>query len=223
MLQKSCSQPPVGCIKPCKQWDFNYPIINWWVNASPPYPSIRLSNAWNSRPKERSWYQDLRIKAPWIESRNFHLGDGFKYFWCSSRTLGIHDPTWRAYVSNGLVQPPTSHVFFVEGQFGQVKKNNMRDKLAYKVVYKWYILPIGWLYITYHLLREPETAIDIEIFLGRWSYTILLVLYRYPHFQVPYIFGTSGWLLPDILLIYIYICNWELGSKYIVGNWKIRG
>ena len=23
-----------------------------------------------------------------------------------------------------------------------------------------YILPIGWLYITYHLLREPETAID---------------------------------------------------------------
>ena len=30
--------------------------------------------------------------------------------------------------------------------------------------YKWYIsgimLPIGWLYITYHLVREPETAID---------------------------------------------------------------
>ena len=23
-----------------------------------------------------------------------------------------------------------------------------------------YILPIGWLYITYHPLREPETAID---------------------------------------------------------------
>ena len=28
------------------------------------------------------------------------------------------------------------------------------------MVYKWYILPIGWLYITYHLLREPETATD---------------------------------------------------------------
>ena len=28
------------------------------------------------------------------------------------------------------------------------------------MVYKLYILPIGWLYITYHLLREPETAID---------------------------------------------------------------
>jgi len=28
------------------------------------------------------------------------------------------------------------------------------------VVYKWYILPIGGLYITYHLLREPETTID---------------------------------------------------------------
>ena len=28
------------------------------------------------------------------------------------------------------------------------------------MVYKWYILPIGGLYATYHLLREPETAID---------------------------------------------------------------
>ena len=30
----------------------------------------------------------------------------------------------------------------------------------------WYILPIGWLYITYHLLREPETAIDFWFFVG---------------------------------------------------------
>ena len=28
------------------------------------------------------------------------------------------------------------------------------------MVYKWYILPIGGLYGTYHLLREPETTID---------------------------------------------------------------
>ena len=28
------------------------------------------------------------------------------------------------------------------------------------VVYKWYILPIGGLYATYHLLGEPETTID---------------------------------------------------------------
>ena len=27
-------------------------------------------------------------------------------------------------------------------------------------VYKWYILPIGGLYGTYHLLREPETTIE---------------------------------------------------------------
>ena len=26
---------------------------------------------------------------------------------------------------------------------------------------RWYILPIGWLCITYHLLREPETALDV--------------------------------------------------------------
>ena len=28
-------------------------------------------------------------------------------------------------------------------------------------IYKWYILPIGGLYATYHLLGEPETTIDI--------------------------------------------------------------
>ena len=30
------------------------------------------------------------------------------------------------------------------------------------VVYKWYILPIGWLYATYHLLREPGNSIKEE-------------------------------------------------------------
>ena len=28
------------------------------------------------------------------------------------------------------------------------------------MVYKWYILPIGGLYATYHLLGEPKTTID---------------------------------------------------------------
>ena len=28
-------------------------------------------------------------------------------------------------------------------------------------IYKWYILPIGGLYGTYHLLREPETTIEV--------------------------------------------------------------
>ena len=31
-------------------------------------------------------------------------------------------------------------------------------------IYKWYILPIGGLYATYHLLREPETTIDIMVY-----------------------------------------------------------
>ena len=31
------------------------------------------------------------------------------------------------------------------------------------MVYKWYILPIGGLYATYHLLGEPETTIDVEL------------------------------------------------------------
>ena len=28
------------------------------------------------------------------------------------------------------------------------------------MVYKWYILPIGWLYTTYHPLQEPEKSIE---------------------------------------------------------------
>ena len=33
------------------------------------------------------------------------------------------------------------------------------------MVYKWYILPIGGLYATYHILiREPETTIDFSPF-----------------------------------------------------------
>ena len=28
------------------------------------------------------------------------------------------------------------------------------------MVYKWYILPIGGLYATYHPLKEPEKSID---------------------------------------------------------------
>ncbi len=32
-----------------------------------------------------------------------------------------------------------------------------------KDYYKWYILPIGGLYATYHLLGEPETTIDLLV------------------------------------------------------------
>ena len=32
--------------------------------------------------------------------------------------------------------------------------------LSWEVMYKWYILPIGGLYATYHLLGEPETTIE---------------------------------------------------------------
>ena len=41
-----------------------------------------------------------------------------------------------------------------------------------KVVYKWYILPNGGLYITYHLLREPGNSIDNEA-LFLWGVGIL--------------------------------------------------
>ena len=36
-----------------------------------------------------------------------YLGGGFTYFLFSPRNLGKMNPFWRAYFSNGLVQPPT--------------------------------------------------------------------------------------------------------------------
>ena len=45
---------------------------------------------------------------PWIiPTRWWQL----KYFLFPPRKLGFHDSFWRAYFSNGLVQPPTSPVF----------------------------------------------------------------------------------------------------------------
>ncbi len=48
------------------------------------------------------------------------------------------------------------------------------------MVYKWYILPIGGLYATYHLLGEPETTIEwMMYFLLKWGYFIaMLVCWR---------------------------------------------
>ena len=38
------------------------------------------------------------------------------------------------------------------------------------VVYKWYILPIGGLYATYHPLQEPEKSVDAsEILIFDWE------------------------------------------------------
>ena len=37
------------------------------------------------------------------------------------------------------------------------------------MAYKSYILPIGWIYITYHLSREPETAVEKLVGFKIWS------------------------------------------------------
>jgi len=37
------------------------------------------------------------------------LGGGFNHFLCSPLKLGKMNPIWRAYFSDGLVQPPTSY------------------------------------------------------------------------------------------------------------------
>ena len=44
----------------------------------------------------------------------------------------------------------------------QVPVKGGRDYITHqKAIYKWYILPIGGLYATYHPLKEPEKSIEI--------------------------------------------------------------
>ncbi len=57
------------------------------------------------------------------------------------------------------------------------------------MVYKWYILPIGGLYATYHPLGEPETTIEIRgeaENLGPWK------RFRTKTSAVSFRFQTSG-------------------------------
>ena len=71
--------------------------------------------------------------------------------------------SWEIYHINWLAGFPNHQQYF--GTLGQWSflvpliggRYHIIPQLA---VYTIYILPIGWLYITYRLLREPETAID---------------------------------------------------------------
>ena len=57
-------------------------------------------------------------------------------------------------------------------------------------VYTTYILPIGWLNITYHLLREPETAIEVNSSLKHSRRSIP----RIGSLAFVFLFKNSGWL-----------------------------
>ena len=73
--------------------------------------------------------------------------------------------TWRGQDKNGgtpipILLPYHQWSFLVLPLIGGIGTIIITPIGNIKVVYKWYILPIGGLYATYHLLREPETAID---------------------------------------------------------------
>ena len=48
----------------------------------------------------------------------------------------------------------------------------------YKWYNKWYILPIGGLYATYHLLGEPETSIESTVVFQK-QYTSGIYIYKW--------------------------------------------
>ena len=75
----------------------------------------------------------------------------------------VCDPV--TYPKRALKYPVTNSCFLVPLLGGRY---HIIPQLA---VYTTYILPIGWLYITYHLLREPETAIDVRFGVKRYPRT----------------------------------------------------
>ena len=87
------------------------------------------------------------------------LGGSFNNFLCSpGEILEFNDC---AYFINCVAQPTIS-------------ENLSKMVRQTELVYKWYVLPIGWLYITYHLwrAREPETwCFKKTWFLFGWSFS----------------------------------------------------
>ena len=60
------------------------------------------------------------------------------------------------------------------------------------MVYKWYILPIGGLYATYHLLGEPETTIEstCQMMIGVYDH-FLSKVFRF-HYHSQKVIGSLG-------------------------------
>ena len=72
----------------------------------------------------------------------------------STRRVG----RWKGW--NQRIAPPIGYFCWDQWIF-QVPVKGGRDYItSQKAIYKWYILLIGRLYTTYHLLGEPETTID---------------------------------------------------------------
>ena len=63
-------------------------------------------------------------------------------------------------VINPMVEKSVKKITFNQWLFLVPLKGGRDYITPQKAIYKWYILPIGGLYNPYHLLGEPETAID---------------------------------------------------------------
>ena len=79
---------------------------------------IRVANnlAKNHQNFMSQWPGEKNGDSKNIPKRSPWLGGGFNDFLFSPRTLGFHDPIWRAYFSDGL-KPPSSWSFFFLNNF----------------------------------------------------------------------------------------------------------
>ena len=81
------------------------------------HTGVTIHAEWNSRPE--AWL--CKFDVHFLVKAGDHLGGGNSNMFYFHPYLGFHDPIWRAYFSNGLVQPPTSHVLMPPMFFHQEK------------------------------------------------------------------------------------------------------
>lgn len=98
MVRKSHSQPPVGCIKPCKYCGKNYLSLNWWRSDNLA-PSIQESpSAWSPQlaPRDPQFFFSHRSVFFFTKKSTFAALD---FLFVKPENLEIYDK-FQAYAEN---------------------------------------------------------------------------------------------------------------------------
>ena len=120
-----------------------------------------------------------------------------------SRLAPIQRCHWMSIRRSPFVEKKTVRLY--QSLFsGSPKRWDGWHIIPQKAIYKWYILPIGGLYATYHLLGEPETTIDS---MGPW---IMREVTR----------GVKEWKV-SIIFISCRSKVFKVGWKKIINNLRI--
>ena len=99
---------------------------------------------------------------PILKCQNGTILGAPKNFW--NKNFSTEKSKWRKGESKSIVSSNWSDFLvghLINSCFLVPLIGGRCHKITQLAIYRWYILPIGWLYGTYHLLGEPENSIDL--------------------------------------------------------------